>query len=143
MQTPEVPPSDALKFRACCHTRWSDEDNQAVLNNAVYLTLFEETRHAYFGSLGLLDENRFPFLLAQCNLRFLRPGRGGVDVTVEAGTLHLGSSSLRQAYRVRAGDGSVWAEAEALLVCYDPASGASTPMTPAFRDAVARFEGLD
>lgn len=141
MQTPLVPPSASVRFRARCHTRWSDEDNQGVLNNAVYLTLFEEARHAYFSSLRLLAANRFPFLLAACNVRFLRPGRGGVDVEIETVTLHLGTTSFRQGYRVRCGD-ELWAEAEAVLVCYDPATNAPAPMTAAFRAAVASFEGL-
>src|SRR5688572_9489403 len=138
MQDPQVPPSAALRFRARVHTRWSDEDNQGVLNNAVILTLLEEARHAYFGQLGLLESNRFPFLLARCNVRFLAPGRGGVDAEVELATLELGTSSFRQAYRVRSlADGTVWAEAEALLVCYEPQSGGSRPMAPAFRSAIA------
>jgi acyl-CoA thioester hydrolase len=143
MQDPEVPPSDALRFRARLHTRWSDEDNQGVLNNAVVLTLLEEARHAYFGQLGLLDSNRFPFLLSRCNVRFVATGRGGVDVEVELATVQLGTSSFRQVYRVRSlEDGAVWAEAEALLVCYDPRSGRSSAMSPAFRAAIAGYEGL-
>jgi acyl-CoA thioester hydrolase len=143
MQDPQVPPSSALRFRARLHTRWSDEDNQGVLNNAVILTLLEEARHAYFGRLGLLEANRFPFLLARCNVRFVAPGRGGVDVEVELATLELGTSSFRQAYRVRAVEGSsVWAEAEALLVCYDARTGKSAPMAPEFRSAIVAFEGL-
>jgi len=77
MHEPQVPPSAEMRFVARVRSRWSDEDNQGVLNNAVYLTLFEEARHAYFGRLGLLEGNRFPFLLAQSNVRFLRPGRDG------------------------------------------------------------------
>ena len=143
MQQPEIPDSSQIRFRARVATRWSDEDNQGVLNNAVYMTLFEEARHAYFGSLGLLEQNRFPFLLAQTHVRFLRPGRGGEEVEIEVRSVRLGNSSLDQAYRVRAlSDGEVWAEARALLVVYDPASGASRPMTANFRAAVTRFEGL-
>lgn len=141
METPQVPSGERVRFRARTHTRWSDEDNQGVLNNAVYLTLFEEARHAYFAGLGLLDANRFPFLLAACNVRFLRPGRGGFDVDVETVTLHLGTTSFRQGYRVRCG-GEVWAEAEALMVCYDPGTNAPVPMMPDFRAAIAAFEGL-
>ena len=142
MQDPEVPPSSALRFRARLHTRWSDEDNQGVLNNAVVLTLLEESRHAYFGQLGLLESNRFPFLLARCNVRFVAPGRGGVEVEVELATVQLGTTSFRQAYRVRSlEDGSIWAEAEALLVCYDPQSGKSRAMAPSFRAAIAAYEG--
>ena len=61
------------RFRCKARTRWSDEDNQNVLNNAVYMTLLEEGRHAYFERLGLLELNHFPFVLAQTNIRFVAP----------------------------------------------------------------------
>ena len=141
MHAPQVPDPSRLRFRAHVRTRWSDEDNQDVLNNAVYMTLFEEARHAYFERLGLLDGARFPFLLAQCNVRFLAPGRGGRDVEVGMATVELGSSSFRQVYRVQlAQGGAVWAEAEAVLVCYDPATGRSRPMDADFKRAIAEFE---
>ena len=143
MATPSVPASETLRFRARLHTRWSDEDLQGVLNNAVYLTLLEEGRHAYSGALGLLEENVFPFLLLQTNVRFLRPGVGGVDVLVELATTALGETSFTQAYRVRdAASDVVWCEAEAVLVTYDPTTGAKAPMPETFRSAVAEFEGL-
>jgi acyl-CoA thioester hydrolase len=132
-----------MRFRARLRTRWSDEDNQRVLNNAVYMTLCEEARQAYFSRLGLMDRNQFPFLLAQANVRFVAPGRGAADVEVELATVQLGKSSFQQAYRVRAAPGGqVWCECEALLVCYDPATGASAPMREEFRRAIAQFEGL-
>lgn len=131
MQPPTVPDTPQFTLRA--RTRWSDEDNQAVLNNAVYLTLFEEARFAFVASFDGLAENRFPFLLAQTNVRFLRPGRGGSEVSIELTTVDVGRSSFRQAYRVRGPGGEVWAEAEAALVCYDPATGASRPMDDRFR----------
>ncbi len=138
MQAPEVP--EAPQFVAKLRTRWSDEDNQAVLNNAVYMTLFEEARLCFAQATGGLDANRFPFLLAQTNVRFVRPGRGGVEVTVELSTVYVGQSSFRQAYRVRGPGGDVWAEAEAALVCYDPATGKSRAMDAEFR---ARLTAAD
>lgn len=132
-----------MRFVARARTRWSDEDNQGVLNNAVYMTLLEEGRHAYFGARGALELNRFPFLLAQTQIRFLRPGRGGAEVEIEVRTMRLGKSSFEQAYRVRSVDSrEVWAEARALCVIYDPATGASRPMPGDFRAAIAAFEGL-
>jgi acyl-CoA thioester hydrolase len=114
-----------------------------VLNNAIYLTLFEEARLAYFTELGLLRENRFPFLLAQTNVVFLAPGKGGVEVELQARTSALGTTSFTQCYRVLEPAGvQVWAEAEARLVLYDPASGAKRPMPPEFARAIADFEGL-
>ena len=131
METPVVP--DEPQFVVPLRTRWSDEDNQSVLNNAVYLTLFEEARHAFAVATGGLDANRFPYLLAQTNVRFLRPGRGGVAVQVELTTVRVGTSSFGQAYRVRGPGGEAWAEAEAVLVHYDPATGRSAPLGEAFR----------
>lgn len=114
-----------------------------MLNNAVYMTLLEEARHAYFGKLGLLEINHFPFLLAQTNIRFLSPGRGGVDVEIEVVTTRLGTSSIEQSYRVREPHGGrVWCEAEAVLVTFDPARRASAPMSAQFKRAVQEFEGL-
>ena len=143
MNHPEVPPSEEMRFTMRARTRWSDEDNQGVLNNAVYMTLLEESRHAYFASLDLIDANQFPFLLAQTQIRFLRPGRGAAEVEIEVRTLRLGNSSLEQAYRVRAlPSREVWVEARATLVIYDPNSGASRPMPARFRAAVSALEGL-
>jgi acyl-CoA thioesterase FadM len=142
MHTPQVPESARIRFRTRAATRWSDEDNQNVLNNAVYLTLLEEGRHAYFKKLGLLEGRHFPFLLAQCNVRFLESGRGGVEVEIEVVTTQLGKSSFQQAYRVRESGGKTWCEAEAVCVTYDPRTHKSTPMSADFRAAIAQFEGL-
>ena len=144
MEAPDVPASEQLGFRLRTTTRWSDEDNHGVLNNAVYSTLFEEVRLAWCRELGLLVDNKFPFVLAQSNVRFVTPGRGGVEVEVELGTVRLGKSSFEQVYRVReSAGGSVWCEARALLVAWDHAAGGSAPMTPAFRARVAEHEGLE
>jgi acyl-CoA thioester hydrolase len=140
---PVVPATAALRFIARLTTRWSDEDNLGVLNNAVYLTLFEEARWRYFGSLGLLQQGNFPFLLAQCNVRFLHPGRGGAEVDVALATTRIGNTSLQQAYRVVSSTGQqAWCEAEALLVVTDDA-GRPIPIPAAFRAAVMAFEGSD
>lgn len=143
MQVPTVPPSSEIKTRYRAHTRWSDEDNQKVLNNAVYLTLFEEARHAYFLELGLMDANQFSFVLAQTNVRFLRPGTGGVDVTVEIVTTAIGTSSFTQAYRVVPEGGEPWAEGEALLVAWSNTSRSKMPLAEAFRAALVAHEGLE
>lgn len=142
MQAPEVPPASDFRFADRLVTRWVDEDNQSVLNNAVYLTLFEETRLRYFRALGLMDGTRFPFVLAQCNVRFLRPGRGGAEVEVAARTTHLGRTSFAQAYRLGPPGEEPWAEAEALLVAWDNERRAKRELGPDFRARVAHFEGL-
>lgn len=143
MERPRSPALPEFRFRVRLRTRWCDEDNQKVLNNAVYLTLFEEARLAYFTRLALVRENQFPFLLAQTNVLFVAPGKGGAEVEVLARTVELGTTSFTQCYRVHeAASGALWAEAEARLVVYEPASGAKRPMAPEFRRAIAELEGL-
>lgn len=143
METPRVPESSSIRFRATLRTRWSDEDNQQVLNNAVYMTLFEEARYRYFSDLDLIEQNHFPFLLAQTNVLFTAPGRGGVEVVVEAITIVLGASSFTQAYRVKDKvTGNVWCEAEARLVAWDGVKRAKAAIAPRFRERIVAFEGL-
>jgi acyl-CoA thioesterase FadM len=143
MENPSVPEPSAFRFRARLSTRWSDEDNHGVLNNAVHSTLMEEARLAYFGALGLMEGSRFPFLLAALNVRFVAPGRGGAEVEVLVRTTHLGRTALVQAYRVsETASGAPWCEAEARLVGIDPASGAKRAFDARFRAAVLGFEGL-
>ena len=143
MERPRSLQPAEIRFRVRRRTRWSDEDNQHVLNNAIYLTLFEEARLAYFTELGFVRGNQFPFLLAQTNVLFVAPGRGGVEVEIAARQVELGTTSFTQLYRVSDGaSGAVWAEAEARLVLYDPATGAKRAMPEEFRRAIAQLEGL-
>ena len=139
-----IPESAVFRFRTRLRTRWSDEDRNGVLNNAAYMTLLEEARHAYFSELGLLEEGRFPFLLAQTRIQFLKPGRGAAEVIVELATTRLGGSSFHQVCRVTELEGSeVWCEAENVLVFWDELLRTSRPLTPEFRGAIERFERLE
>jgi acyl-CoA thioester hydrolase len=144
METPSVPAADKLRFRVRLATRWSDEDNQNVLNNAIYMTLLEEARYAYFTRLALLHEGHFPFLLAQTNIVFVAPARAGTPIDVEMATVHLGRSSFTQAYRLRDAErGAALCEAEARLVAWDAARGAKCDMPAEFRARIAALERLE
>jgi acyl-CoA thioesterase FadM len=144
VEPPFVPESSKMRFRVRLRTRWSDEDNMSVLNNAVHNTLLEEARFAYFSELGLLEGNVFPFVLLQTSIRFLNPGRGGCEVMVEMVTTRLGSKSFTQSYRIRALEGSeIWCEAEAVLVSWGIEKKATRPIAAEFRRRVANYEGLE
>ena len=141
MERVEVP--DELKFSVRTRTRWSDEDNHGVLNNAVYMTLMEEGRLAYFSGLGLMQGARFPFVLAQTNVRFIAPGRGGCEVVIGIRTVRLGDSSFEQVYRIRdAVSEAIWCEAACLLVAWDDERNEKRAMSAEFRAAIRSFEGL-
>jgi len=138
MEVPRCPASEEMDFRVRLRTRWSDEDNHAVLNNAVYATLLEEARLAWCTGIGAMHAGRFPFVLAQSNVRFLAPGRGGTEVEVELATTHVGRRSFTQAYRVtELSSGTVWCEAEALLVAWDQEARRSRELPADFRASLS------
>ncbi len=137
MSTPQVPPSQELDFRCTLATRWADEDRVGVLNNAIYLNLMEEARYKYFEARGLIEEEPgFGFLLGTVLIRFLAPGHGPAKVTVEMGTTRIGTRSFTQAYRVLGPDGTPWAEAEATMVWWDPATRSTCAAPQSFLDSV-------
>jgi len=129
-----------FRFESESVLRWSDVDRAGVLNNAVYLTLLEEARFAYFGELGLLEGDDFPFLLGETCVRFLRPGRAGMRVVIRARTLRIGTKSLEMAYEIEHG-GEPLASAVATLVWVGRA-GTSCAVPAAARAAIATFEDL-
>lgn len=120
--------------------RWIDADLQGVINNAVYLTLLEQARFAYFGALDLLRGVAFPFLLGSTEIRFLRPARPGTTVEIEARVTRLGTKSFGMAYRIGCGQ-DVLAEASATLVWID-ADLRSVPIPEAARGLMAARDGL-
>ncbi|MBC8370552.1 MAG: acyl-CoA thioesterase [Planctomycetes bacterium] len=144
MDAPQLPTALEFNFTADCQTRWSDEDNLGVLNNAVYLTLLEEARYQYFSNLDLLHlAKHFNFVLGQTNIRFLAPGVGAAPVKIAVQTSKLGNRSFTQKYRVYCPlTELIWAEAEAVMVVWDQKTRSVSDMPDEFRSKISEFEGI-
>ncbi len=128
------------RFVADVPLRWVDVDSEGVVNNAVYLSLMEEARFQYFDHLGLLQERRVPFLLAEATVTFLRPGRIGMKTEVAVRTRSLGTSSFQMDYEVRAED-HVLATRQAALVFVD-GNLRPVPIPAPVREAIQVFEDM-
>ncbi len=141
-----IPSPDAFRFVHEERTRWVDLDAMGVVNNSVFLTMLEQARLAYFRALGGMDGDRFPFVLGQTTVRFVRPGRAGELLRIAARVARLGRASFEMEYRLD-GDGAgvadpgVVAVATAQLVCVDAALQ-SCAIPAELRAAIAQFEGL-
>lgn len=129
-----------FRFAAEVPLRWVDVDSAGVVNNAVYLSLMEQGRYLYFQHLGLMPDHQVPFLLAETNVRFLRPGRLGMKIDVAARVRQLGTSSFHMDFEIRAAD-EVLVAATAALVFVDAAMR-PTPIPDEWREAIAQFEQL-
>ncbi|MFK7742970.1 MAG: acyl-CoA thioesterase [Planctomycetota bacterium] len=128
------------RFDTAVPLRWVDVDSAGVVNNATYLSLVEQARFAYFDHLGLMAGHEVPFVLAEANVRFKRPGRLGMDVVVAARTSRLGQTSFQMEYEIRNGE-EILAESTAALVFVGADLKPCTIPAP-FRAAVAQFEDL-
>jgi len=128
------------RFAAEVPLRWVDVDSAGVVNNATYLSLLEQARYLYFTHLGLMDDHAVPFVLAEANVKFLRPGRLGMRVEVAARTSRLGTSSFDMDYEVRAGE-QVLVTATVALVFVD-ADLKPCPIPALWRERIAAFEEL-
>ena len=131
-----------MNYRFTCEqpVRWKDIDAAGVLNNAVYLTLVEQSRFLYFRELGLTEGAHFPFVLGETTVRYHRPGLAGMVLTVYARVSRLGNKSFDMEYEVKDGE-TLLASVRAILVCVDE-SLSSAEIPDDFRRTVAAFEGI-
>ena len=128
-------------FRHAETLRWNDADLQGVVNNSIYLTLFEQARFSYFRGIGVLESDHFPFLLGTTSIRFERPLRAGDSVQIETRTTRLGGASFDMSYRVLRGEEQV-ASGSATLVWVDDQEQ-SVRIPDSIRQRLSDFEGSD
>jgi acyl-CoA thioester hydrolase len=110
--------------------RWRDMDAYGHVNNAVYLTYLEWARDEWIqGVLGSATDT-WDFVLAHVEIDFrheLTQDDGEVIVRCELD--HIGTSSIRTREEIRKRDGTLSAEAAAVIVPRDPQTGTSRPLT--------------
>jgi acyl-CoA thioester hydrolase len=119
--------------------RWRDVDAYRHVNNAVYATYLEECRDEWLeGVLGSGDDV-WDFVLARVAIDFRRELVQADDVAVVRCRLdRIGTASVTTVEEIRTQDGELAAEAEAVLVARDPATGRSRPLEPEERAAFER-----
>lgn len=140
-------PMPDYRFYHPVEVRYADIDAQGHLNNAKYLTFFEQARIQYFLHLGLFSAQGsfmdLGIILADVHLAFRAPVLWGMDVRVGVRTLKLGNKSMSVSQCLRNGlDGPLMAEGEVVMVAYDYHSGATVPIPDSWRETIARFENL-
>lgn len=129
-----------FRFAAEVPLRWVDVDSAGVVNNATYLSLMEQARFLYFQHLGLMVDHVIPFVLAEANVKFQRPGRLGMRCEVAARIGKLGTSSFHMDFEVR-GDSEVLVASSAALVFVD-AQFHPRPIPADWRAAIVQFEQM-
>ena len=109
--------------------RWRDMDNYGHVNNAVYLNYLEECRdrmvETLFGS-----EEAWNFVLAHVGVDFRNQlTQADGEVIVRCEVVSFGRSSIRTREGIVKVDGTLAAEAEAVIVPRAAGEPASRPLT--------------
>jgi acyl-CoA thioester hydrolase len=148
--------------------RYGDLDPQGHVNNAKYLTYFEQARIAYIQHLGLWGAGApgsgelaseaveagdalhahhsfddIGIILADVHVTFRAPVWFKQKVQVGARVSHLGNKSMTMEHVLEdLNDGRELAVASSVLVAYDYHNHITIPVPPLWRDVVTAFEGL-
>jgi len=109
--------------------RWADIDAYRHVNNAVYATYLEECRDEWLERVLGPAGDVWDFVLARVAIDFRRELRQEDDtVIVRCRLERIGNSSVTLREEIRTASGELSAEAEAVLVARDQASGRSRPL---------------
>jgi acyl-CoA thioester hydrolase len=132
--------------------RFRDVDAMGHVNNAVYLTYFEEARVGYYAAVTGEAFEAPPrggasLIAARASLDFRSPAYMGETLLVGCRTTWAGRSSLGMDYRVTAdeassrGPGRVVAEGQTVIVTFDYELARPVPIPVAIRAAIEAWEG--
>ena len=126
--------------------RYSDLDPQGHLNNARYLTYFEQARINYIVHIGLWQGGSFldmGVIVANAQVNFLFPVFFGQNLRVGVRVTHLGNKSMDMEYSLLDVDNNQeLANGSTVLVAYDYQSGKTVPIPEEWRERIMEFEEL-
>ena len=136
-----------FKFYHPIEIRYGDLDPQGHVNNAKFLTYFEQTRVQYLIHLGLFSKDQsfleVGIILAEATVTFRAPLRYGEEVWVGAGVTRLGNKSIHMAYSLEdKQSGKTYTEGSAIIVTFDYRNQETITIPDPWRAAIAQFEGL-
>lgn len=110
--------------------RWADMDSYQHVNNAVYLNYLEEARDQVMEEL--FAKEGYDFVLAHVDIDFRNEvTQDDGHITVKCRVVGYGRSSVRTREIVTKSDGTLAAEAAAVVVPRNPKTGGSRPLDAA------------
>ena len=137
-----------IKFFHPIEVRYGDLDPQGHLNNAKYLTYFEQARIRYFVKLGLFTLGQsfmdVGVIMAEAKVTYHASVEYGTPVKVGVSINRLGNKSMTAEQSiVHAETGEVLASGYVILVAFDYHAQKSIPIPDEMREKIAKFEGYN
>ena len=127
--------------------RYGDLDPQGHLNNAKFLTFFEQARIHYLIELGLFTRDQsfmeIGVIVADVHIAYLEPAYFGQNVKVGVRVMKLGMKSMTWEQNVVDADSDKeLARGEVVLVTYDYKEEKTIPIPHSWRQRITDFESL-
>ena len=127
--------------------RYGDLDPQGHVNNAKFLTYFEQARLAYWVQLGLFTKDQsfmeLGIILADVHISYRAPVFYGQNIKVGVHVARLGSKSMTWKQNIVDADtGKELANGEVIVVAYDYKEEKTIPIPEEWREKISQFEGL-
>ncbi|GAB4505510.1 MAG: thioesterase family protein [Anaerolineales bacterium] len=136
-----------FRFYHPIEVRYGDLDPQGHLNNAKYLTYFEQARIQYFVELGLFSPSQsfmdIGVIMAEARVTFHAPVHFGQTVKVGVRIVELGNKSMKVEQAIlHADSGVLLASGQVVLVAYDYRANKTVLIPEKMRQTIAQFENL-
>jgi acyl-CoA thioester hydrolase len=129
-----------FRFSTTIRVRWGDCDAFGHVNNASYLTYFEEARIDYWKAV-VPDVPFRGMAIVHSSVDFRGQAYPGDVLTVRTAITELRRTSFWVAYEVLRGD-QVMATGRSAQVFFDYDAQRPSPIPDAFRAQVASYEGI-
>ncbi|MFB6124436.1 MAG: acyl-CoA thioesterase [Halanaeroarchaeum sp.] len=120
-------------FETTVPIRYADFDTLGHVNNAVYATILEEARIAYYEEVMDLRPTDESLVVVHLEIDFERPLEAG-PATVRVGVESVGTKSFTMGYAVMA-SGERVATAQTVMATLDPETGRARPVPDTWRRA--------
>jgi len=124
--------------------RFRDLDAMGHVNNAVYLTYFEEARVEYLkaASGSMKNPEDFNFVLAEALCRYHSPAFLGEKLEIGVKAAEVGRKSFKFVYRIEsAEDGRLVATGHTVQVAYDYENRRPMPLSDRLLEGFRKVQG--
>jgi acyl-CoA thioester hydrolase len=123
--------------------RFRDMDSMGHVNNAVYLTYFENARIAYWRAVpGVRSRRNLDYILARAECDFKSPTTLDDRLVCHIRVASFGRTSFAFEYLLRdEHTGRVVAEGRTVQVMFDYSARKAEPLDPGVKAAIEQFEG--
>jgi acyl-CoA thioester hydrolase len=122
--------------------RFADIDKMGHVNNAKYLTYFEQARMCYFEKVvgEKFDWSEEGIILAKAEIDFIFPLKLEHKIQIQTKCTKLGNKSFDLEYIVNTIDQQVAAKGKTIMVCYNYKLGQTIPIPTLWREKFLDFE---